>query len=156
MREFRLTVYGTPAPAGSKKVVPLGSRYGVVDASKRSAPWKKEIRQAAGREANGKPVMDGPLAIRIRFFVRRPQGHFGTGRNAGVVKGSAPAFPTVKPDVLKLARAVEDALSGIAYRDDAQIVTEVLEKRYGTPERVEIMIREQPEPTAAVGHTGAE
>lgn len=154
MREFRLTVYGTPAPAGSKKVVPLGSRYGVVDASKRSAPWKKEIRQAAGREAGNRPVMEGPLAIRIRFFVKRPQGHFGTGKNEGVLKGSAPAYPTVKPDVLKLARAVEDALSGIAYRDDAQIVTELLEKRYGTPERVEILIREQLVVTPTTGTSG--
>jgi Holliday junction resolvase RusA-like endonuclease len=46
----------------------------------------------------------------------------------------------VKPDVLKLARAVEDALTGILYRDDAQIVTEVLRKRYGDPPRVEIRL----------------
>jgi Holliday junction resolvase RusA-like endonuclease len=143
---FKLTVYGTPAPAGSKKVVPLGPRYGVVDASKRSAPWKKEIRQAAGRVMQDSPLMDGPLAVRLRFIVNRPKGHYGSGKNAGRIKESAPLYPTVKPDVLKLARAVEDALSGIVYRDDAQIVSELLEKRYGSPERVEIDVR-----CAAVG-----
>jgi Holliday junction resolvase RusA-like endonuclease len=137
---FKLTVYGTPAPAGSKKVVPMGGRYGVVDASKRSAPWKKEIRQTAGRMREGSEPMDGPLEARFVFYVQRPKGHYGTGRNEGVVKESAPEFPAVKPDVLKLARAVEDALSGIVYRDDCQIVIEQLEKRYGSPERVEIAI----------------
>jgi Holliday junction resolvase RusA-like endonuclease len=44
--------------------------------------------------------------------------------------------------VLKLARAVEDALTGVVWRDDAEIVAEGLAKLYGTPERVEISITE--------------
>ena len=43
--------------------------------------------------------------------------------------------------MLKLARAVEDAMSGVVYRDDAQVVTEVLRKRYGEPARAEVAIR---------------
>jgi len=35
--------------------------------------------------------------------------------------------------VLKLARAVEDALTGVIWADDAQIVDEVIRKRYGRP-----------------------
>jgi len=42
--------------------------------------------------------------------------------------------------VLKLARGVEDALSGILYMDDAQIVSERLTKLYGSPARVEITV----------------
>ena len=38
-------------------------------------------------------------------------------------------------------KAVEDALSGVVYRDDSQIVDERLVKEYGSPERVEITVR---------------
>ena len=42
--------------------------------------------------------------------------------------------------LLKLTRAVEDALTGLVWRDDAQVVDEVLSKRYGAPERVEVRV----------------
>jgi Holliday junction resolvase RusA-like endonuclease len=44
------------------------------------------------------------------FYLPRPGGHFGTGRNAGLVKNSAPLWPAVKPDLDKLERAVFDSL----------------------------------------------
>lgn len=143
MLAFTLVVYGTPAPAGSKR--PFKIRKGgvetgqvvTVDASRRAAPWKATIKQEAGEAMQGRELMRQPIAVRFTFYVRRPKSHLG----ARGLRPSAPAFPAVKPDVLKLARAVEDALTGIVYADDAQIVSEKLVKRYGEPERVEIDIR---------------
>lgn len=144
MNAFSLIVYGTPAPAGSKR--PFKIRKGgvetgqvvTVDASRRAAPWKQTIKQQAGEVMQGQELLRVPLAVRFTFYVRRPKGHYGKHG----VRASAPAFPATKPDVLKLARAVEDALSGIVYGDDAQIVSEKLFKCYGEPERVEIEIKE--------------
>jgi Holliday junction resolvase RusA-like endonuclease len=135
------TVHGTPAPAGSKKAVPMGrgpgARWGVIDANPKAKGWKTLVAQAAGEAMAGRALFQGPLELTLRFYVRRPKGHHGKN---GLL-ASAPAYPVVKPDALKLARGVEDALSGVVYRDDAQIVNEVLAKRYG-PERVEIEVRE--------------
>ena len=139
-RRIAFTAYGKPAPAGSKRVVPAGGRAGgrpiVVDDSKRSRPWKTEVAAAAREALDGGDLLDGPLRMRLVFYVARPKGHYG----ARGVRPSAPPHPTVKPDVLKLARAVEDALTGQVYRDDAQVVDEQLVKRYGEPERVEVEI----------------
>lgn len=139
-RRLTFTAYGKPAPAGSKRVVPAGGRAGgrpiIIDDAKRSKPWKAEVTAAAREAIAGGELFDGPLSLRLDFFVLRPKGHYG----ARGVKPSAPAFPTVKPDVLKLARAVEDALTGQVYRDDAQVVVEELTKRYGEPERVEVTL----------------
>ena len=138
------TVNGVAAPAGSKKGFynKKAGRVIITDDSKRSRPWKAMVSDAAleamtGPE-NGSRVLsireplDGPLLLEITFWVTRPKSHFGTGRNADVVKPGAPFAPTVKPDLLKLARAVEDALTGIVYGDDAQIVCETLQKAYTT------------------------
>lgn len=132
------TVHGTPAPAGSKRAFFRGGRAIVVDANKKARPWKDQVAQVAGDFMGGRPLLAGPLELRLCFYVKRPKAHMNA---AGRAKPSAPWFPTTKPDVLKLARGVEDALSGVIYFDDAQIVTEVLEKRYG-PECVEIEVRE--------------
>ena len=133
----RIVVYGKPAPAGSKVAGrTLDGRSYVRDASKGSAEWKRLISQVAGTAMDGKSLLEGELTARIIFHLPRPKGHYGKKG----LRDSAPDWPTVKPDVLKLARAVEDALSGIVYRDDAQIVMETIIKRYGDPTRCDISI----------------
>lgn len=131
------TVHGTPMPAGSKRAFFRGGRAIVVDANKKTRPWKDQVAQIGGEAMAGRELMRGPIWLILRFYVRRPKGHL---RKDGSLLPSAPRFPTTKPDVLKLARGVEDALSGVCYGDDAQIVCEELYKEYG-PERVEIEIR---------------
>ena len=142
---FYLVVYGTPAPAGSKRALPLGGKFGgrpiVVDANTRAKPWKNQIAQAAGEKMAGKELFRCALTVQFVFFVRRPKAHYNS---KGWLKDSAPKYPAKKPDLLKLSRAVEDALSGIVYADDAQIVFETLLKCYGEQERVEIEIRPSP------------
>lgn len=139
-----IQVFGNAQPAGSKKAIPLGGRnptgrWAVVDDNKKSGPWKDQVAQEAGEQYHG-PLLQGPLSVELVFFQVRPKGHYGTGRNAGMVKDGAPAYPCAKPDALKLARAVEDALTGIVWRDDSLIVDERIAKRYGDRARVEIRI----------------
>ncbi len=63
-----------------------------------------------------------PLAVEITFRLARPASHYGTGKNAGKLKPSAPPFPITTPDVDKLARATLDALKGTAFDDDSRVV----------------------------------
>jgi Holliday junction resolvase RusA-like endonuclease len=139
-----ILVWGEAQPAGSKRAVPLGGnsptgRWGVVDANKKAEPWKRTVAQAAGEQYVG-PLLLGPLVVEFVFVQTRPKAHFGTGRNQGIVKDSAPAYPAKNPDALKLGRAVEDALTGVLWRDDNQIVDERIAKRYGDRARVEIRV----------------
>lgn len=139
------TVYGEAQPAGSKKafVNPRTGRAVIVDDAKKSRPWKAVVADAAVQAMNGNAPMTGPLRAEFTFYVKRPAGHYGSGRNAAVLKPSAPRFPTVRPDLLKLGRAVEDALTNAGvYGDDSQIRYEVLRKVYadGTGPRVVIEI----------------
>lgn len=50
--------------------------------------------------------------------------------------------PTKKPDTDNIAKNIKDALNGIAYPDDSQFVTEIIEKWYSDTPRVEIFIKE--------------
>lgn len=138
------TAYGRPQPAGSKRAFPIrgSGRIAVTDANPRAKVWQAEVRAAAvlampaDSAAAAGALLDGPLGVNLTFHVARPKGHYG----ARGLRPSAPVYPTMRPDVLKLARAVEDALTGVVWRDDAQIVKENLRKVYGEPERVEVVV----------------
>lgn len=138
------TAYGLPQPAGSKRAFTHRhtGRVMVVDAAKGSRGWKQEVA-AAARAAmttqavdGGGLLPDGPLALHVQFFLPRPKGHIG----ARGLRPSAPDYPTTRPDATKLLRAVEDALTGIIWRDDAQVVVQTVSKHYGEPARCEVEI----------------
>lgn len=134
-------VLGRPQPAGSKKGFknPHTGRVIITDDAKKSRPWKQQVAGAAAAHVDGR-LLTGPVRLDVVFYLARPKGHHGTGRNSGTVKRSAPEYPTVKPDTTKLLRAVEDALTGTCWRDDAQVVVQTARKLYGAPERCEVRI----------------
>lgn len=139
---IQIVVYGKASTAGSKKgfVHPTTGRVVIVDDAKKSRPWKNHVADVAMEQYDG-PLLTVALDVEMIFVMTRLKSHYGTGKNAEVLKDTAPLQPTVMPDVLKLARAVEDALTGVLWRDDALIVNESLQKRYGDRERVEIRVR---------------
>jgi Holliday junction resolvase RusA-like endonuclease len=161
--EFYFTVVGKPQTAGSKRsYVPQNKQTGqpyrdkhgrivvsTVDDNRKGRDWKAlvhdQAKQAAEAGNRPVPVFSKPAAIAVTmvFIQPRPKSHYGTGRNATKLKDSAPAEPTGKPDVLKLARAVEDAMSGVVYDDDCQITFEVIQKAYGERHECQVVISER-------------
>lgn len=134
MRDLRIDVPGTPRPQGSLRAFKNGgmaySNAAVLE------PWRMSItsyaREAmASCEWNPCWPMTEPVRVDVLFLVERPAGHYGTGRNAGVLKPNAPSYPSTKPDVDKLARAILDGLTDAGvWRDDSQVVTLHARKRY--------------------------
>lgn len=146
-------VVGKPEPAGSKRAFVPKDKHGrpyqreggaiivnVVDDNAKSKGWQKLVANTARSAMAGRPPETGPVRLGLTFRVVRPLSHFGTGKNADKLKDSAPIFPTSKPDVLKLARGVEDAMTGIVYADDAQIVVETLVKQFGHEPGVSVTV----------------
>ena len=113
------TVHGTPAPKGSKRHVGNGV---MIEMSKRVKPYLDSIVDTC-RDA---PRYDRgtPLEVSLVFAFQRPKGHFGTGRNSGVLRESkVMAKHTMRPDVDKLCRSVLDGLTmGGLIWDDSQVV----------------------------------
>jgi Holliday junction resolvase RusA-like endonuclease len=149
------TVLGVPQTAGSKKTIPIKNRATgewvtrdngstltvTVDDNPKAKNWKSAVAWEARKVYTG-PLLTGPLHVAFTFVMPRAQGHYRTGKNSGQLKPGAPRFPITRPDALKMARCAEDSLSNVIYRDDSQIVSEMLLKRYaeGGPARLEVSI----------------
>ena len=117
------TAYGVPAPKGSTKAFYRpGMRFPVVtEDCKRTRPWAAIVKDAARQALNGDgiPFAAGPVLVSIRFHMPRPK--------------SLPkriTMHTKKPDLDKLVRAVKDALTGVIWTDDSQVVTLTAHKSY--------------------------
>lgn len=140
---MHITVYGTPAPQGSKRHVGNGV---MIESSKKVRPWRQDVKHAAllalgsdddcltpGCECTDAPnwTPDEPLRVDVTFYLPRPRGHYGTGRNATSLKPSAPTQPYTKPDIDKLLRSTLDALGEAGlWTDDSRVATIHAEKRY--------------------------
>lgn len=123
-----LEVAGRPAPQGSKKAFNHRTTGKVItqEMSKYVKPWRKDVCAAAKTWIDRNPdlyPLPGALSVDMVFSIARPKGHYGTGRNAGVLKPGAPAHPASMPDLSKLVRATEDALTSAGvWTDDARVV----------------------------------
>jgi len=155
MTQISFTVYGKALPAGSKQSFPVLNKEAEVVRTKtgriltrvkhdnpKTVYWMSHVANAAGEVMNGRPLLEGALRLTLTFYRLRAKSHFGTGRNAAVLKKSAPRSPITRPDTVKLTRAVEDALTGVVWLDDSQVTTHLLRKRFGENERVEVVIDE--------------
>lgn len=132
---LKFWVPGEPIPQGSKKAVPVKSHgvwardrrsgrpiVSMMDDNPRLKPWREMVERRARAAWGGRPISIGPMIVVATFYFDRPKYHYRTGRFAAELRPDAPMFHLVKPDVDKLVRAIADALTGVVYSDDAQII----------------------------------
>lgn len=101
------TVPGISVPQGSMRSFGKGRMVYRDDLK----PWRNRVRAEYVRQA-GSQTIEGAVSMRVVFVLPRPDGHYGTGRNAGTIKPSFRDVPhVVKPDLDRLVRAIGDALS---------------------------------------------
>lgn len=133
---IRVVIPGDPAPKGSLKCIggAKGKGHRLIEDNARTKPWRDKIADATRHRLQPYRAAAGqPIGAEVTFTLNRPRSHYGTGRNAGVLKMSAPAYPVSHStgDVDKLLRLVLDALQDAeVLPDDCQVVDTTSRKRY--------------------------
>jgi Holliday junction resolvase RusA-like endonuclease len=100
--------------------------------------WLPEVREWLSNNWHKDPL-DCELSATLLFVVPRPRSHYGTGRNAGKPKPSAPRYP--HPDIDNYIKAALDAMNGTVYRDDKLIIDLSARKVYGDPGHIQVTLR---------------
>lgn len=109
-------VPGDPIAQGSKNAYRRGDRIVLVESAKRLPAWRYKVTSAA-KEANLTKLDTEAVKVTLLFCLSQP-------------KSSTRRYPTTKPDLDKLTRAVLDALTGVAYKDDSQVCQLDVQKVY--------------------------
>ena len=138
MGRISFVVYSRAAPQGSKRHIGNGV---MIESSKRVKPFRADVRKAAESAAlpPGWP-MAAPMRVCFRFHFARPKSHFK--RDGVALMKSAPEEATSHGlgDLEKLARSVNDALSGVLFDDDRQVAEMHLAKAYDSEDLVIISV----------------
>jgi len=111
-----LVVDGIPQPQGSKTAYVVNGRAVIAEGTPKSRKklkaWRAAVR-AVGESfwlsSSGPAMFGGPVIVTTEFRVVRP-------------KSVKRAMPTIKPDLDHYIRSVGDALTGVIWDDDSQIV----------------------------------
>lgn len=118
MKYEGMWVGGDPKTKGSW--IPMQTKAGIKfrPATKGASKWYKDAARAIGDQWDH-GILEGPIKVRLLFLLPRKK----------TVKRK---FPISKfdGDVDKLVRAIFDAMTGIVYGDDSQVVDVTASKRY--------------------------
>lgn len=139
---IELTVYGEPIAQGRPKFSVNQKKNGKIFTSARdprpSKDYKAYVKMMASNVRPHKPL-DGPIAFELAIYRMIPKS---TTKKRRAAIDSGECRPVVKPDVDNVYKAVSDALTGLIYQDDKQIVDVHIAKFYSDNPRVEIKIHE--------------
>jgi Holliday junction resolvase RusA-like endonuclease len=85
-----------------------------------------------------------PVSLNCEFSFPRPNGHYSTAKaKVNVVKARyTNSLPAKRPDLDNLVKFVTDALNGVFFRDDAQIVTITARKTYSRTGYTQVVVEE--------------
>lgn len=144
-QEISFTVVGTPRTAGSKSIgrTRTGGAF-IRGAGKYEKQWRSQVTDAARESHANRPLIYGPVALHLAFYFARPKSHLSLRKGEPVgVRPSAPTRHTQKPDCTKMTRALEDALTGVIWQDDSQVIVQTVSKHWanvGDPSRAEVRV----------------
>lgn len=101
--------------------------------------YQKRVRAACEdvMRRNRLGIMRGALEMRLTAYYPIP---VATSKKKRALMMLTKIRPTVKPDADNVAKAIADAIKGVALVDDAQIVTLVVQKFYDPTPRVLVIL----------------
>jgi len=141
--KLTFTILGDPCAKARHRSTRTGRMYNPQSAEDAASMWiiQKQLSEQAGA---GYEPTEKALSLAVEAVFVRPKSHYGTGRNAGKLKPSAPVHHVKVPDLDNIVKRVSDLMNAIVYKDDSQIV-QIVEpsiKRYGKKPRVIFTITE--------------
>lgn len=139
---MKITIPGPPVGKGRPRAVVQGGKIHTYTPAA-TAEYEAKVRHCWRAARLPGFDADTPVAVTITAYHPVPASASKKARQA--MEGNT-VFPMRKPDADNIAKAVLDALNGLAYADDKQVVCLTVCKRYGLPrvvvELLEVMADE--------------
>nr|DAO36004.1 MAG TPA: Endodeoxyribonuclease RusA [Caudoviricetes sp.] len=125
---------GTPVGKGRPRFTKSGHAF----TPEKTRSYESLVRSCYKQSCKG-DKLSGALSVMITAYFPPLKSD---SKRTWAQKESGQVLPVKKPDCDNIAKAILDALNGLAYDDDSQIVSAVILKKYGFPARVEVMLYE--------------
>lgn len=130
------TIPGEPVAKGRPKFTKAGHTY----TPPKTVAYENLVKLCYKQKYSGKCFSDNAqLSVEVKAYMSIPKSKpkkWQAEAQEDVIR------PTKRPDTDNILKIIQDALNGVAYRDDAQIVESICEKYYSDKPRVEVRIEE--------------
>lgn len=129
---IQFTVPGRPVG----KARPRVTRWGTYT-PKRTKDYEDAVKQAYKSVYKDGPIK-GPIRIEITFYMYIPKN---TSQVRTKAKIEDEILPTKRPDFDNMTKCITDALNGLAFEDDNQVVEAHIYKKFSDEPRAEVEIQ---------------
>jgi Holliday junction resolvase RusA-like endonuclease len=138
MPTLKIVIPGEPCAQGRPRFSTHGGFVKAYDPAK-SRNYKAFVKYVATHEATkqGWLYTELPLSMSVIAYMTIPKSKSKKFRKAAM---EGEERPTKKPDLSNIVKGVEDALNGVLYKDDSQIVNLAMEKYYSEEPRLEVTL----------------
>lgn len=129
---YTITIPGEPVAKARPRMTKSGHTY----TPKRTVDYERMVQTLFHAE-HGSPALEGPILLRLDLYFGIPKSRSKVARKRmqqGLER------PCKRPDIDNCLKAVCDALNGISYKDDSQIVAAVIQKFWSDEPRAEVTI----------------
>lgn len=132
------TIPGNPLAKGRPRFARKSVSV-VVYTDKKTASYENLVKLAAMGSMKGKELIAGPVRLAITLSFQIPDS-WAIAKKLKARNGAI--RPTVKPDLDNCCKLVADALNGVVWHDDKQVVEVVVKKFYSDRPRANVSITE--------------
>ena len=136
MTVLAFSMSGLPRGQGRPRATTRGGHPTVYKASA-DRKYEASVRAIAQAAMAGRDPFEGPLSLSLRFRMPIPKS---ATRRVKTSMAAGEIAPTTKPDATNLAKAVEDAMNGVVFVDDCQIVRCFITKIYAESPGADVRI----------------
>jgi Holliday junction resolvase RusA-like endonuclease len=131
-------VDGIPVAKGRPRFARQGS-FVKTYTDQKTLGWERQVQEAATIAMGSSEPLETPVTLYLYFRLPIPASWSKKRQERAKAEEERPAK---KPDWDNLSKAVCDALNGVVYKDDGQIISAHIKKVYSTVPGVDIMVSE--------------
>jgi Holliday junction resolvase RusA-like endonuclease len=136
LKPVSFLVPGEPQGKGRPRIGKVGAHARMFTPTKTLA-YEGLIALAAQTAMDGRPMLAGPVLLEMKML-HPIRDSWSKKKKAGALAGEI--APTIKCDADNCLKAVCDALNGIVWKDDVQVVNVVLSKRFAETPGVSVRV----------------
>jgi Holliday junction resolvase RusA-like endonuclease len=129
----KFIVPGTPTAKGRAQP----DRFGNMRTPEKTIKAERQVEELAEKAMRKREPLFGAIRISLTFVFDVPAG-WNRAQRADALSGLMPHIS--KPDIDNIEKMVLDGMNGVVYYDDSQVAEVYKRKRYGSGNRIEVLV----------------